>query len=170
MAPGTPCSCRRVRGPQLMSRYLDNPAETAKTIKRGCYHTGDIGRILIGGEVELTGRLKNMVTINGENYYPEEIETAIAARDGIKHCAIFGIPNTSFGEAFVVLVVPDDDRVNIGTLVHEEFKRANVPTRAVHDVRIIDGKVFLSFVNAIGKVLRHKMKEYYLATYAVTHT
>lgn len=153
-----------VRGPQLMSRYIGNDAETARTLIDGWYYTGDIGRILPTGAIELTGRLKNMVTINGENYYPEPVEIALGLYEDIKHCAIFGIPDQTGGEAFVVLAVTNGKYEDLVRQVHHEFARARIPTKAIKQITLVDAQTFLRFINPIGKVLRHKMKNFYLAT------
>jgi len=66
-----------VRGKTVMSHYLDDPEMTAETIVDGWLMTGDLGRIDATGHLQLFGRVKNMiVTEEGKNVYPEEIEAA----------------------------------------------------------------------------------------------
>jgi long-chain acyl-CoA synthetase len=66
-----------VRSKTVMSQYLDDPDLTAETIVDGWLMTGDIGQIDATGHLRLFGRKKNMiVTEEGKNIYPEDIETA----------------------------------------------------------------------------------------------
>ncbi|MFY9529573.1 MAG: AMP-binding protein [Candidatus Acidiferrales bacterium] len=65
-----------VRSKTVMSHYLDDPEMTAETIVDGWLMTGDLGRIDSSGHLQLFGRKKNMiVTEEGKNIYPEDIET-----------------------------------------------------------------------------------------------
>ena len=65
-----------VRSKTVMSHYLDDPEMTAETIVDGWLMTGDLGRIDATGHLQLFGRKKNMiVTEEGKNIYPEDIET-----------------------------------------------------------------------------------------------
>jgi long-chain acyl-CoA synthetase len=66
-----------VRSKTVMSHYLDDPEMTAETIVDGWLMTGDLGRLEPTGHLQLLGRKKNMiVTEEGKNIYPEDIETA----------------------------------------------------------------------------------------------
>lgn len=63
-----------VKCDSVMVGYYKNPEETAKTLKDGWLHTGDIG-YLDDGFIYITGRCKNVIiTANGKNVFPEEIE------------------------------------------------------------------------------------------------
>jgi long-chain acyl-CoA synthetase len=66
----------KVRGKTVMSHYLDDPEMTAETIVAGSLMTGDLGRFDSTGHLQLFGRKKNMiVTEEGKNIYPEDVET-----------------------------------------------------------------------------------------------
>ena len=66
-----------VRSKTVMSHYLDDPELTAETIVDGWLMTGDLGRLDAAGHLQLFGRKKNMiVTAEGKNIYPEDIENA----------------------------------------------------------------------------------------------
>jgi long-chain acyl-CoA synthetase len=78
-----------VRGKTIMCGYLNEPELTAETIIDGWLMTGDLGRFDAAGHLQLFGRKKNMiVTEEGKNIYPEDIE---AAFDGlpVKEFCIF---------------------------------------------------------------------------------
>jgi long-chain acyl-CoA synthetase len=69
-----------VRGPNVFPGYWQRPAETAKALEGGWFHTGDQGEFNARGNLRITGRLKNLIILNsGHNIAPEPIEQALAA-------------------------------------------------------------------------------------------
>jgi len=81
-----------IKTPTLMLGYYENEEETKKVIdKDGYFHSGDVGYIDEKGYVILTGRSKNViVTQNGKNIYPEEIEGLLDKVDEIKESLVYG--------------------------------------------------------------------------------
>jgi len=100
-----------VKGPNVMLGYYEDPENTAKAIRDGWFHTGDLGYIDSDGFVHITGRKKNVVvTKNGKNIYPEEIETLLAKSPYIKECIVFGKDDPVYGDIVVsATIVPDLD-------------------------------------------------------------
>lgn len=94
-----------LRGPSLMSRYVG--ADPSDPFIDGWLRTGDLG-YLAGGELYVTGRIKDMVIAMGHNYYPEDFEWAAARVGGVKpgRCVAFGLPGD---EEVVVLVEANED-------------------------------------------------------------
>ena len=75
-----------MRSKTVMARYLDDPELTAETLVDGWLMTGDLGRVDAEGHLQLFGRKKNMiVTAEGKNIYPEDIENTFRghSREGI---------------------------------------------------------------------------------------
>jgi long-chain acyl-CoA synthetase len=69
-----------VRGPNIFPGYWQRPAETAKALEGGWFHTGDQGESDASGNWRITGRLKNLIILNsGHNVAPEPLEQALAA-------------------------------------------------------------------------------------------
>src|SRR5688572_5503338 len=68
--PGEIC----IKGPQVMAGYWQQPAETAKVIRDGFLHTGDIGIMDEKGFIRIVDRKKDMILVSGFNVYPNEIE------------------------------------------------------------------------------------------------
>ena len=69
-----------VRGPNVFPGYWQRPAETAKALEGGWFHTGDQGEVDASGNWRITGRIKNLLVLNsGHNVAPEPIEHEIAA-------------------------------------------------------------------------------------------
>ena len=98
-----------VRSSTVMTGYLDDPEMTTETIVDGWLVTGDLGRMDATGHLQLLGRKKNMiVTEEGKNIYPEDIETAF---DGlpVKESCVFAAnylwpAQTMVGERLVLVV------------------------------------------------------------------
>jgi len=67
------CGTIYVRGPSLMTGYLDQPEITAKVMNDGWLNTGDMG-YMIEDEIIITGRQKDMIIINGRNIWPQDLE------------------------------------------------------------------------------------------------
>ena len=64
-----------VRGPNIFAGYWHRPAETAKALEGGWFHTGDQGEVDTAGNWRITGRIKNLIILNsGHNIAPEPIE------------------------------------------------------------------------------------------------
>ena len=67
-----------IKGENVTRGYYENEEETARSITDGWFHSGDLGYIDKDGFLYLTGRCKNLIiTGNGKNVYPEEIETLV---------------------------------------------------------------------------------------------
>ena len=101
-----------VRSKTVMSHYLDDPELTAETIVDGWLITGDLGRIDSMGHLQLFGRKKNMiVTEEGKNIYPEDVEAAfegIAAKEFCVFAANYLWPaRTMTGETLVIAIHPE---------------------------------------------------------------
>jgi long-chain acyl-CoA synthetase len=118
-----------VRSKTVMSRYLDDPELTAETIVNGWLMTGDLGRVDGTGHLQLSGRKKNMiVTAEGKNIYPEDIENnfeGILVKEFCVFAANYIWPqNTMTGEQLVVVLHPDAGQsINDATI--EELSRRN---------------------------------------------
>jgi long-chain acyl-CoA synthetase len=101
-----------VRSKTIMSNYLDEPEMTSQTIVDGWLLTGDLGRLDAAGHLQLFGRKKNMiVTEEGKNIYPEDVETAFESLT-VKEFCVFAAnylwPQRSMvGEQLVIVLHPE---------------------------------------------------------------
>ena len=79
------------RGANVMLGYYKNPEETAKVLRDGWFHTGDLARVKENGAYQITGRKKSMiVTQNGKKIFPEELEFYLAQSDVVAECMVYG--------------------------------------------------------------------------------
>ncbi len=80
-----------VKGPNVMLGYYEDPEETAKVLKDGWFHTGDLARMDKRGYIFLKGRKKNVIVLkNGKNVFPEELEDLVAKLPYVKENVVFG--------------------------------------------------------------------------------
>lgn len=100
------------KGPSSTPGYFRNAAETARLFHDGWVDTGDRA-YLVEGEAFLTGRVKDIVIRGGRHFYPDEIEQAVSAVDGVRPTcvAVFGTPDPHSGtERLIVMAeVRDGD-------------------------------------------------------------
>lgn len=79
-----------VKGPMVMKGYYKNKEQTNKVIIDGWFHTGDLGYADKNGNYCITGRSKNViVTANGKNVYPEELEHYLSKESVIGECMVY---------------------------------------------------------------------------------
>lgn len=96
----------RYKGENIMLGYYNAPELTAEVIRDGWFYTGDLGFIDKRGFLHITGRKKNViVTANGKNVFPEELETYLSRCPFVKESVIVGIMNERKRDLDVVAVV-----------------------------------------------------------------
>jgi len=97
----------RIKGPNVMKGYHRLPAETAAAFdSEGFLKTGDMGRFDADGHLYITGRIKEMLVIAGQNVFPQAIEVVLDAYPGVACSAVFGIPDPGRGQIPVAVVEP----------------------------------------------------------------
>ena len=94
-----------VRGPNIFSSYWNRPAETAKVLRDGWFHTGDQGELNANGNWRIIGRIKNLLVLSsGHNVAPEPIEEKLqAALPGAQHVVLIG-----HGRSYLTAIVAGD--------------------------------------------------------------
>ena len=144
-----------VRGPNVMAGYLNKPEETAKALRNGWYHTGDLARADENNFPTITGRLKELIIRGGQNIAPAEIEEVVNTFEPVLDCAVVGAPHDHLGEVPALFVVP-----RAGQTVDTEALLAHC--RAQLSAYKVPAAVHL--IDAIprtgsGKIIRYKLKE-----------
>ncbi|QNU65864.1 AMP-binding protein [Ruminiclostridium herbifermentans] len=116
-----------VRGDNVMLGYYENPVATQKVLKNGCLYTGDLGYIDEEGYIFITGRKKNViVTKNGKNIFPEEVEAYLAKSPYVKESLVWGRIDEESGETEVNAQIVIDmeeikERLNVSTISMDEI-------------------------------------------------
>ncbi len=85
-----------ISGPTLMTGYLNEPKETAKTLQihedgRTWLHTGDLGYMDEDGFIYFKQRLKRMIVTSGYNVYPSQIENVIDSHEAVMLSTVIGV-------------------------------------------------------------------------------
>lgn len=113
-----------VKGPNIMLGYYNMPEETEKVLKDGWFHTGDLGKIDENGFLYITGRCKSViVTKNGKNIYPEEIESYLNESPLISEALVIGIHKENDDETYVnAQIFPNKEAIT-------EYLKGTVPTK-----------------------------------------
>ncbi len=93
-----------VQGPGCMRGYFRDPEGTARTLRDGWLHTGDLG-VASGGQLYVTGRLKDLVIHNGVKLHPYDIERVTEAVAGASPGGVAAFPRDGGKDESLVVVV-----------------------------------------------------------------
>ncbi len=98
------------KGPNIMLGYWNEPEATAKAMEGGYFHTGDLGYLDEDGFVIISGRKKNVVvTKNGKNIYPEELEFALCRSELISEALVTGVADENGDFDIVAEIFPNEE-------------------------------------------------------------
>ncbi|MBJ7283445.1 MAG: acyl--CoA ligase, partial [Acidimicrobiia bacterium] len=96
-----------IRGQITMSGYrLDEPATKAAFTPDGALRTGDLGRMLPGGVLQVGDRRKDVIISGGVNVSPTAVEHVLLLHPAIRDVCVVGLPDPEWGERVVAFVVP----------------------------------------------------------------
>jgi long-chain acyl-CoA synthetase len=144
-----------IKGPGVMKGYWNKPEETAKVIRNGWLHTGDIGYMDEDGYIYLTERKKDLIIRGGENVYPKEVEDVLHRHPQVLEAGVIGVPDAVYGEevkAFVVLKTS-------GSACEAElidFCKQHLPAyKRPKSIRLMDELP----KSALGKILRRELRK-----------
>jgi acyl-CoA synthetase (AMP-forming)/AMP-acid ligase II len=87
-----------IRGKNVMSGYVNNPAANNESFIDGFFRTGDLGVLHKDGYLQLTGRIKEVINKGGEKVSPSEIENIVLAHEAIREVACFKVQDEMYGE------------------------------------------------------------------------
>ena len=100
-----------VSGPTVMMGYMDNPEETASTLRRHYdgriwLHTGDLGHMDQDGFIYFRQRIKRMIVTSGYNVYPSQLENIIDSHEKVLLSCVIGVRDDYRGQVVKAFVVP----------------------------------------------------------------
>lgn len=145
----------RYRGPNVMKGYYKLPELTAEAFDSdGYFRTGDLGKLDPDGFLYITGRLKDLIIIAGENVAPREIEEVLNRAPGVAESVVVGKMDETRGEVPIAFVEPvEGAEIDPGAL--RAFCREQIaPFKVPREVRVMEKLPR----NPTGKVLRRDLK------------
>ncbi|MBQ8903858.1 MAG: AMP-binding protein [Oscillospiraceae bacterium] len=145
------------RGYNIMKGYYKMPEATAAAIDSdGWLHSGDLARRTPDGYYKITGRIKDMIIRGGENIYPKEIEEFFYTHPKVQDVQVIGVPDKAYGEEIMACIVLKPGE----TATEEEMKQYALERLAKHKVPRYVAFVENFPMNAAGKILKYKMREW----------
>jgi fatty-acyl-CoA synthase len=147
-----------IAGPHVCTGYWRNPEASAKAIRDGWFHTGDMARQDADGFFYIVGRLKDMIISGGENVYAAEVEAVFREHPAVADAALIGQPDEKWGEVGLMIVVPEAGATpteeELVAFCREHLARFKVPKRVL-------------FTHALpyspyGKVMKEELKKEFL--------
>lgn len=155
LPPGVPGECV-VRGPTVMSGYLEDPEATAAAFRGGWLHTGDVLVRHDDGTLTYVDRLKYLIKTGGENVYPAEVEQVLTSHPAVREACAISVPDERWGETVKAVVVPEPQETLTAAAISSwcadrlaGFKRPRyVQFLAYEDVPR----------STTGKILRHELE------------
>jgi len=147
------------RGPSVTAGYWENPEATKAAFRDGWLRTGDLG-YLDAGEVFVSGRIKDILIVNGRNYHPQVIEWLVDETPGVRRgsSVVFTRPGPASEEIVVAVEARADDpaslKARIVARVGEELQLS------VADIVVVPPGTLPK--TSSGKLQRRKTREQYL--------
>jgi fatty-acyl-CoA synthase len=144
------------RGESVTGGYFERPESTAEVYRDGWLHTGDLG-YLVDGDLFVCGRLKDLVIVNGVNYYPQDIEWAVREACEVAPNRVVAFSVVQSGREAVIVCLEPSGAVDLAAVRRAvvEGVEARVGI-VVHHVAILErGQLTLT---SSGKVQRKKTR------------
>jgi fatty-acyl-CoA synthase len=145
------------QGPSVAAGYFNRPDATAESFRDGWLRTGDLG-YLADGELYISGRLKDILIVNGRNYYPQRIEWLVDEIPGVRKgsAVVFTRPGKSSEEIIVAAETraPEGLADQIKARISEEFQLS------VSEVALVAPGSLPK--TSSGKLQRRKTREQFL--------
>jgi len=114
-----------IKGSNVMLGYYEDEEETKKALTDGWFHSGDLGYINDEGYLFLTGRCKNLIiTGNGKNVYPEEIETLVNKIGYVNESMVYAVQDPRDEKEQIIAVKVTLDNVYL----EDKFGKGNIPS------------------------------------------
>lgn len=141
-----------VAGPTVTPGYFGRPEATARALRDGWLHTGDIGRLDQRGFLYVLDRRDDLIVSGGENVYPAEVEGVLLTHPDVEAAAVVGVPDGTWGQVVAAAIVarPAFDPGTLDSWLRERLAGYKVPRRVV----IVDALP----LTANGKVQRHAVR------------
>jgi long-chain acyl-CoA synthetase len=146
-----------------MRGYFRRDAETARAIRNGWLHTGDMARQDAEGYIYIVDRKKDMVLSGGFNIYTKEVEQALIACPEVLDAAVIGVPDPIYGEAVAAFVEAAPGSGLTAQAVIDHCRTLIAGYKKPRHVVVVDALPR----NSLGKVLKNELRQCAHATLTV---
>ncbi|MGY4474217.1 acyl-CoA synthetase [Bradyrhizobium sp. USDA 3364] len=137
--------------------YHGNAKARAEADRDGLISVGDVGYLDADGYLFLCDRKRDMVISGGVNIYPAEIENTLIGMDGVRDCAVFGVPDDEYGERLFACVEPESGST-LSVAAIQDFLRGKLANFKVpKDIRFMEALPR----EATGKIFKRKLRDLY---------
>ena len=144
-----------VRGPTVISGYLDAPELNQAAFREGWFRTGDIGSLDGDGFLSLHGRLSEIINRGGEKIAPAEIESALLRHPAIAEAAAFAIAHPRLGDDVAAAVIPHPGAQTTPAELRQFLQRELASFKIPRHILFLDQLP----KGATGKVQRRRLRE-----------
>jgi long-chain acyl-CoA synthetase len=145
----------QIQGPNVMRGYYRLPEATAEAFTPdGFFRTGDMGRLDDDGHLYITGRIKEMLIIGGENVFPREIEEALNQHPSVQASAVIGKRDPMRGELPVAFVEVREGQTFDETALKQWCRQRLAGYKVPDEVRLVEALPR----NPTGKIMRRDLK------------
>jgi long-chain acyl-CoA synthetase len=143
-----------VRGPNVMLGYYGLPEETARTLRNGWLHTGDIGRLDADGFLYVVERKKDLIIRGGFNVYPREVEEVLYAHPAVAEAAVVAMRDPLMGEEVCAFVALKDGATADAAAIIGFCQSRLAKYKCPREVRFLPALP----KNPVGKILRKELR------------
>ena len=138
--------------------YHGKAEARAEAGRDGLVSVGDVGYLDATATCfPLCDRKRDMVISGGVNIYPAEIENALIGMDGVRDCAVFGVPDDEFGERLFACIEPEADAALSSAAVQEFLRERLANFKVPRDIQFMDALPR----EATGKIFKRKLRDLY---------
>jgi fatty-acyl-CoA synthase len=145
------------RGDNVMKGYWRRPEETAKTVRDGWLHTGDVATVDAEGYITIVDRAKDIIISGGENISSVEVEDVLYGHPAVLEVAVIAAPDPQWGEVPVAVVaLKPGSAATDGEII--SFARERLAHfKAPKKVEFVEGLPR----GGTGKILKNQVREKY---------
>ena len=157
----------KVKGPNVMLGYYENPEATKEVLKDGWFYTGDLGYKDKDGYIFITGRKKDMIVLkNGKKVFPEELEILINRLDEVEECMVFGMPDNKekndvkltvkivYDKEYVKQAYPNIQKEELEKIIWNKIKEINktfLPYKYIKNMILTDKELIKTTTKKIKR-------------------
>jgi o-succinylbenzoate---CoA ligase len=145
-----------LKGPQVFDGYLNKELNEDVFDTSGWFNTGDYGHLNRYGHLFVSTRRTDRIVTGGENVSPVQVEEILSKAEGVKECAVLGVPDKIWGQKVVALVVPEKEMPDADYLhehMQQSLEKYQIPKEYL--------RVTSLPATSLGKIKRSRLPEIY---------